>query len=354
MEKLITKTSQITTTIISNATGKNTYAIERTLSNIKGDTAIIVLLYPTVSSTRPFSEDSTLLHLTRHMAEMKLNRIVIINLFSYVCRSRLSTRGIKVDDNNLRIIEKIITEKKKEHNAKLILAWGTSMSNCKAARETKKRIIEFYNSSYPDEIIYNFITSDEKINKVATHPLYLGIRGNNSNRDEFVFMTVTVPKAQVTLLDESGTNKGNPKTNLAENTPQQLFRLVAEPTDPNTALQVPSVSGRDIDFSYHSGSNTADGWVLLTSDTTGSDYDLYVFGYNKKMLPADETVTLFDKVQLKSFIDGEKKDGVTIGVKGYGIQADYLRGTNVDFTKAHYSAADLNEIYSIVRNKAGI
>lgn len=177
---------------------------------------------------------------------------------------------------------------------------------------------------------------------------------NDGNRDEFVFMTVTVPKAQVTLLDESGTNKGNPKTNLAENTPQQLFRLVAEQTDPNTALQVPSVSGMDIDFSYHSGSNTVDGWVLLTSDTTGSDYDLYVFGYNKKMLPADETVTLFDKVQLKSFIDGEKKDGVTIGVKGYGIQADYLRGTNVDFTKAHYSAADLNEIYSIVRNKAGI
>ena len=173
---------------------------------------------------------------------------------------------------------------------------------------------------------------------------------NDGNRDEFVFMTVTVPKAQVTLLYESGTNKGNPKTNLAENTPQQLFRLVAEPTDPNTALQVPSVSGRDIDFS----SNTVDGWVLLASDTTGSDYDLYVFGYNKKMLPADETVTLFDKVQLKSFIDGEKKDGVTIGVKGYGIQADYLRGTNVDFTKAHYSAADLNEIYSIVRNKAGI
>lgn len=98
--------------------------------------------------------------------------------------------------------------------------------------------------------------------------------------------------------------------------------------------------------------NTSKG--SLSSDTTGSDYDLYVFGYNKKMLPADETVTLFDKVQLKSFIDGEKKDGVTIGVKEYGIQADYLRGTNVDFTKAHYSAADLNEIYSIVRNKAGI
>ena len=178
---------------------------------------------------------------------------------------------------------------------------------------------------------------------------------NDGNRDEFVLMTVTVPKAQVTLLDESGSNKGNPKTGL--DSIQQLFRLVAEQTDPNTVLQVPTVSGRNIDFTYHSGSDTGegvDGWVLLASDTTGTDSDLYVFGYNKKMLPADETVTLFDKVQLKSFIDGEKKDGVTIGVKGYGIQGNYLRGTNVDFTKAHYSAADLNEIYSIVRNKAGI
>ena len=52
MEKLITTTSQITTTVTSNTTGKNTYAIERTLSNVKGDTAIIVLLYPTISSTR--------------------------------------------------------------------------------------------------------------------------------------------------------------------------------------------------------------------------------------------------------------------------------------------------------------
>ena len=34
MEKLITKTSQITTTIISNATGKNTYAIERSTDAI--------------------------------------------------------------------------------------------------------------------------------------------------------------------------------------------------------------------------------------------------------------------------------------------------------------------------------
>ena len=44
IKKLISSTGQITTTVVSNATGKNTYAIERSLSNVKGDTAIIVLL----------------------------------------------------------------------------------------------------------------------------------------------------------------------------------------------------------------------------------------------------------------------------------------------------------------------
>lgn len=76
------------------------------------------------------------------MEEMKLNKIVIINLFSKVCRSRLSTRGIEVDEKNLRNIEKILSEKKKEHNAKLILAWGTSMS--KGQYDRRSRAIFFY------------------------------------------------------------------------------------------------------------------------------------------------------------------------------------------------------------------
>lgn len=82
MEKLITTTNQITTTVTSNTTGKNTYAIERTLSNVKGDTAIIVLLYPTVSSTRPFSEDSTLLHLTRHILVYRVHQDKLLLVLS--------------------------------------------------------------------------------------------------------------------------------------------------------------------------------------------------------------------------------------------------------------------------------
>ena len=198
MEKLNTSTNQITTTVVSNTAGTNTYEIERTISNPKGETAIIVLLYPTISSKKPFVEDMTLLHLTKHMNEMKLNRLIIVNLFSKVCSSRLSTRGIKVDEDNIRYIEKIFKEKKKEHNAKLILAWGTSMSSCKSAKETKLRIIELYKNLYPDEVIYNIVTSDTKINKVATHPLFLGIRGNNSKWG----LSEYFPKNDITLMDK--------------------------------------------------------------------------------------------------------------------------------------------------------
>ena len=175
---------------------------------------------------------------------------------------------------------------------------------------------------------------------------------NSGNRDEFVFMKISVPKAAVTLLNEDGSGKGTPRDDLA-NVPQQLFKLAASAA-PGTAQPVPAVEGRDIAFTYHAGSTSTDGWVLLESKTSGADADVYVFGYNKNMKPGDETVTLFDTVQLKSFIDKEKTGGTSIGVTCYGIQKEYLKPeSGVDFTAAHYDADALNKIYTIVKNKAG-
>ena len=177
---------------------------------------------------------------------------------------------------------------------------------------------------------------------------------NNGNKDEFVFMKVTVPKSNVTLLWESGDDKGKPKGNLNGN--QQLFKLLAEVTTPNTVQSVPAVSGKDIEFIYHSGSaegNTVDGWLLLESKTDNADYDVYVFGYNKKLQPSDETVTLFDKVQLKSFVDRETTGETEIGITCYGIQAEYLKSDSaVDFTAEHQNLTELQAIYTIVNNKA--
>ena len=89
-------------------------------------------------------------------------------------------------------------------------------------------------------------------------------------------------------------------------------------------------------------------------DTTSeNDKDTYVFGYNKLMKPEDETVTLLDSVQLKSFIDSQIKGDVTIGVSAYGIQADNLQiDPAINLEQAHYDDTELNSIYTIVKNKA--
>jgi hypothetical protein len=71
------------------------------------------------------------------------------------------------------------------------------------------------------------------------------------------------------------------------------------------------------------------------------------------MKPDDETVTLFDSVQLKSFIDSQIKGDVTIGVSAYGIQADNLQITPaINLEKTRYNDTELNSIYTIVENKA--
>ena len=179
---------------------------------------------------------------------------------------------------------------------------------------------------------------------------------NSGNKDEFVFMKVTVPKGSVTLLSESGSDRGRPKSNL--NGGQQLFRLSAEATTPDTVQSVPQVSDKDIEFTYHSGSaegNTVDGWLLLETKTDNSGYDEYIFGYNKKLEPNDETVTLFDEVQLKSFVDREKTGETEIGIICCGIQAEYLKSEiAVNLTAEHQSLSELQAVYRIVKNKANV
>ena len=71
-----------------------------------------------------------------------------------------------------------------------------------------------------------------------------------------------------------------------------------------------------------------------------------------------ETKTLFDKVQLKSFIDGEVADNTTtsknetVKVTAYAIQADDLNLDNVNTADTAYlDAAALEKIWKIIENK---
>lgn len=187
---------------------------------------------------------------------------------------------------------------------------------------------------------------------------------NTGTKDEFVFLRITVPKGKVTLLHETGVHKGTPDTAFTAEK-QELFRILADDTDPFTenvrdklgGLTANTLTeGTDSDFQYRSGSLSGDGWVLISAAVKNNDtteWDEYVFGYSRKLLPDEETLKLFDEVQLKSFIDGEAVGETDIGVYGYAIQADNLKPEgNIDFDKVYFELDDLSAVYTIVKNKA--
>ena len=215
---------------------------------------------------------------------------------------------------------------------------------------------------------------------------------NKGTEDEYVFLRVAVPKKNVTLLYESDITitengsttkypKGTPTVNNrnASGKPQasmdEIFRFIAEgdltskvteTTEPNTEPQ--------LDFAYNAGHKAeendsvadTEGWVYLYRKIGAEkdDYNYYYFGYNKVLKYDSKTKTLFDRVQLKSFIDEElvtKPDGQSskidfpslIKVKGYGVQSDSLGINDLPGRDKILNEVQLKKIFGIVSRKAG-
>ena len=190
---------------------------------------------------------------------------------------------------------------------------------------------------------------------------------NTGTNDEYVFIKVAVPKKTVTLLEEKGSNKGKPYTNYATS-PQsaEIFKIIADGVDNGAAkADIINETGNNLltppeyIFSYNKGdsANSKEGWLYLGRNFNNSNENYYYFGYNKKMLKKsgitiDETVPLFDKIQLKSFIDQELNDyDADIKITAYGIQADNLEITGLPDGEGIMTLEKVNAVYGIVQRK---
>ncbi len=199
---------------------------------------------------------------------------------------------------------------------------------------------------------------------------------NNGINDEYVFLTVAVPKKKVTLLYESDTTIGETNHKEGEkinNTAElvEIFKIIA---NGKNKADITGNNPPAVVFGYNKGDSTpptpVEGWVYLgnTEGTEGENkYTFYSFGYNKKLIAGDDnkksTITLFDEIRLKSFIDEElstyyknadsKGANVDIIVTAYGIQADDLGITGLpsDDSNSIISDENVGKIFTIVKNK---
>jgi hypothetical protein len=218
---------------------------------------------------------------------------------------------------------------------------------------------------------------------------------NKGINDTYVFFKVAIPKKKVTLLYEQTTTDSNnvehkEGTKYYDNPKEaELFKTIAEGensasvsragyNNAGAALSAPDVIVGYNKGEYHSTTpeNSKAGWVYLGSnpdqDIDSKKYDVYYFGYNKKLIPDPKTpvaqgepapvppqdywtTTLFDQIQLKSFIDeelgGKINTEVKVLVDAYGIQADDL---GITLSEGILSDDQVKSVFEIVQRKRGV
>lgn len=218
---------------------------------------------------------------------------------------------------------------------------------------------------------------------------------NTGTNDEYVFFSVAIPKETVTLLYEQSTKATNNEehkegTKYGEASLDEIFKTIADGRQDGasatevsytvygstggSALRAPQVFVQYNKGIYNATAADAnkEGWIYLGSEQDktieSKSYDVYWFGYNKKLSKNDTTIELFDRIQLKSFIDEELVSKVLDGnnnvnsktdkpvnviVKAYGIQADNLGITDLPEGNGIMTDDKVKEIYDIVNRKQG-
>lgn len=144
---------------------------------------------------------------------------------------------------------------------------------------------------------------------------------NTGNNAAYVFIKMTVPRANVTLVKDNG-EKGTKEV-------QELFYFKK------------NADGIDKHLN-----NFDTNWVELTSTegTATATERTYVFGYNAAVEANHSTNPLFEKIQLKNVLENEITTGEAKNIKidTYAIQADNIVG--IDTTTL--DAKTLTNIYT--------
>lgn len=207
------KTTIIRTTIVSSDDNQHTYEIRKELLNqdnqpIKGDDAVLIGMYPTVTTENGYKLDTTTLHILSKMEELELRTVRIVNLFSKVCKARLSAKGLEVDKANFEYIENIMKEKSFP-SYKVIVAWGNSMMTCKACNHSKTLFAKLFSQYNKEGHLYQ-ITAPRMDNerRETPHVLYMGIRHKSEPWD---LIKYTFPKKPTPPLSTGNSETKEPK-----------------------------------------------------------------------------------------------------------------------------------------------
>lgn len=202
---MISTKGELVTTIIHNEENTKTFEVRREFVGVEGEEIILLQLFPTLGKGDEFTMDSTNRHIITHREELNIKSIRFINLFATRSSTRMSTRNIEIDEENLRYIEGIMQEQNFK-DSRFVVAFGCTMQKCAVADKTKETIYTLFKKYNPKGKMYQ-ITVDklDSKNDVAVHVLFLGIRHSNA---KWRFEEFKMPK---TAEEKPVKKKGRPR-----------------------------------------------------------------------------------------------------------------------------------------------
>lgn len=213
----------ISTSIIASDDLMHVYEITKEMSD-SGDEAILLTLCPTI--TNPNLIDLTMMHMLNHMQDEGLNlaKIHFVYLFSTVMKSKMSSKGLKVDEENFAYLRNILVN---NPNAKVIIAFGSSLEKCPAAIESKVQFFSILKELRPGEHLWEL--SSENMEGDAVHPLFAGIKYSSEN---WTLKSYIVPyKYTPTGYEEYLENKEQARERFIKNVLSKKVNVTENETD---------------------------------------------------------------------------------------------------------------------------
>lgn len=160
--------------VVGSDDGLNTYEISRKWGN-DGKKALVIELYPTITTDRCGNMDVSTMHLMNHVNDFGWTEIKIVNLYSKVFSEKPLASQLNECVDNLAYIEELLeAENIQEYD--IIIAYGNSLVTHKKTINLKIDLLTILKEKELAENVKCITTKNISTSlEHGIHPLYLGL-----------------------------------------------------------------------------------------------------------------------------------------------------------------------------------
>lgn len=169
---MVTETFNMNVAVVGADGGMNTYEVHRQWGE-SGRKALVIELYPTITTDKCHSMDISAMHLLNHAPDFGWDNIRIVNLYSKVFAEKPLVKQLETDNENLSYIEALL-EDGWIKDCDIVIAWGNTLLTHKETINAKVDLLSMIKEKCLIKQTKCIVT-DSTIT-YGVHPLYLGLR----------------------------------------------------------------------------------------------------------------------------------------------------------------------------------